>query len=112
MGFVLQHKQIYDQAQKHFSLAAYQPNSSVVSYEALYQIGRNAVFSQLFIDEGISALQEYIRQEISDDLPSIEWAYYRLSQLYKMKLDVANESIYRTLAAKTNDKDLIEALGM
>ena len=49
---------------------------------AMYQLGRNAVFSEAHIDEGIVAMNQYLQQELENELPSKTWGQYRLSQLY------------------------------
>lgn len=78
---------------------------------ALYQIGRNAVLSELAIMEGIDALQRYLDRSVEvENLPSVQWAHYRLAQLYQLNGNNPPIQQHLKLAAKTDDKQLLERL--
>ncbi|MDC8829517.1 tetratricopeptide repeat protein [Alteromonas gilva] len=75
---------------------------------ALYQIGRNAVFSEQFTEQGTAALQRFI--DIGPDkpnLPTVPWAHFRLAQLYKHSNNL--EALTHHLAlAKTSADDTLQ----
>ena len=109
-GLLLQQTGDYNRAQSHFALASEQGENREIAYEALYQLGRNAVFAEDFISEGIAALQHYLTIENSEGMPSNSWAHYRLSQLYTLYSQNALAHKHRLLAADTDDKDLLNLL--
>lgn len=80
---------------------------------ALYQIGRNAVFSQAHIEHGVSALRQFVAHveqgEALTGAPPLAWGYLRLAQLHS--LEGENEKVMQnlTLAEKSEDKALHEA---
>ena len=71
---------------------------------AMYQVGRNAVFSELHVAEGIAALNQYIETNTPSRLPSKEWAQFRLSKLYRLN-DQATLAKPILLALKAETKD-------
>ncbi|GGF80145.1 hypothetical protein GCM10011338_35510 [Alteromonas lipolytica] len=78
---------------------------------ALYQIGRNAVFSEQGVSEGIEALLSYVEQPFdNEELPSKPWAHYRLAQLYKLQNDKAPMKMHLAMAADTDDERLQDTL--
>ncbi|WP_100641402.1 tetratricopeptide repeat protein [Alteromonas facilis] len=87
-------------------------NESVTYLNALYQIGRNAVFSKKYLEEGTVALTLFIQlQNISsNEIPPIEWAYFRLAQLYKLSSLEYKTEIYLNKAKTTDDPELIAVL--
>ena len=109
-GLLLQQTGDYNRAQSHFVLASEQGENREIAYEALYQLGRNAVFAQDFISQGTAALQHYLTIENSAGMPSKSWAHYRLSQLYTLHSDNTLAQKHRLLAADTDDKDLLNLL--
>ena len=62
------------------------------------------------IQLGIEALTNYSKSELNTSLPSLYWAYYRLSQLYKLSNNTEGYNKYRRLARKTDDEQLIKLL--
>ena len=69
---------------------------------ALYQIGRTAVLSNQFTQQGIQALEEYINKEIDSKSPSKNWARYRLAMLHVTNSDKVSAKKMRAFAI--NDK--------
>lgn len=71
-------------------------------HSALYQIGRTAALSETNTEKGAQALEEYLQLPIDSELPSKEWAKYRLASLYlklgkaKLAQQLANEAIQNT----------------
>lgn len=98
-GLYYQQQKQYEQAYQAFLAGSSLPaptkgigesdrefNKSKLS--ALYQLGRNAVFSERHIPKGIAALNEYLTKPISTALPSKEWARFRLAKLYVLNHQV------------------------
>ena len=54
-----------------------------------YQIGKVCAEYNLHLDKGIECLHTYVKQYTSKDGVPIDWAYYRIAQLYKHKNDKA-----------------------
>lgn len=113
-GLHLQQQKNYSEALNAFKQAT---NASIDDPEshyklsALYQIGRNAVLSKLAVLDGIDALQRYINTAIEDaNLPSQQWAHYRLAQLYQLNDDNDAMQTHLKLAATTDDKRLLDSL--
>jgi len=76
---------------------------------ALYQIGRTAVFAEKHMDQGITALTQYIDSPVPRDLPSKDWAKFRLSNLYVLnKQENLAKPILVTLKQNSQEEDLIE----
>ena len=73
---------------------------------ALYQIGRNAVFSGERVEEGIAALQRFAEQPLPAGVPPKEWAWLRLTQLLHRsdRSDAARR--YADLARTLDDREL------
>lgn len=87
---------MYHQNQKDFEKAFLSFQKAVdlnesAALASLYQIGRNAVFSNQHIDEGIAALRQYQTYEPGRNLPSKASALWRLGMLHELK-DSANEA--------------------
>jgi tetratricopeptide (TPR) repeat protein len=109
-GLTLQQQEQYEAALAAFQQAT---NATIDDEEAhfrlsaLYQIGRNAVFSKQAVKEGIDALLAYI-QAIPPDasLPSAQWAHFRLAQLYRLTSATDAVKQHLKLAANTDDKQL------
>ncbi|SNY49784.1 hypothetical protein SAMN06297280_1542 [Arsukibacterium tuosuense] len=110
LGLLLQKKQAFVQAQQHFVLAAKQTKQQKTQVEALYQIGRNALFAEHFIQDGITALQAYLQHDIDTDMPSAHWAHYRLSQLLEFAGQTEQAAEHLALARATEDKQLLALL--
>ena len=118
VGIHYQQEKQFDKAFKLFSQASalketdrYQQESlrkfEESKLSALYQIGRNGVFSELNIAEGIEALNLYVQAEIPNHLPSKDWAQFRLSKLYQLNDQAAlAKPILLALKAETKDDDL------
>ena len=55
-----------------------------------YQIGKVCADYNIQLDKGIQCLNTYIKNySVKDGVP-IEWAYYRIAQIYRHKGDKAN----------------------
>ena len=111
LGLLLQSNQSYSEAQPHFIIAASETVEPKIKTEALYQIGRNALFAEDFIQHGINGLQTYLKQDIDTDMPSPHWAHYRLSQLLDIAGKTKQAKQHLALASETDDKQLLTLLG-
>tara|TARA_Y100001968_G_scaffold213801_1_gene196727 strand:+ start:1541 stop:2437 length:897 start_codon:yes stop_codon:yes gene_type:complete len=113
-GLALQQKEQYEQALAQFSQATQatiDDEEAHFKLNALYQIGRNAVFSKQSVQQGIEALLAYLEAVPADEgLPSAQWAHFRLAQLYRLTsaTDAVNQHL--KLAAETDDKRLQDSL--
>jgi len=108
-GFTFQKNKQYDKAISLFvsasQLKSDDEQDSINS--ALYQVGRTAVISGKFTEQGISALETYINLELSAGQPSKNWARYRLASLYNNQGDKENAKKLVSLALnETDDKSL------
>jgi hypothetical protein len=110
LGIILIEEKQHNIAYEHFALATKNSANNIIYRSALYQIGRSSVFSGNHIEEGITALNQYLALDISPQLPSREWAHFRLSQLYQLAKDPHNETRHRHLAETTLDPDLVAAI--
>ena len=83
-AFVFQGQKQYDRAIKLFQQASRIKTVDEDNDQlgALYQIGRTAVLSKQFTQQGVVALEEYLTHTSSDNLPSKNWARFRLAELY------------------------------
>ncbi|MFK8011119.1 MAG: tetratricopeptide repeat protein [Marinicellaceae bacterium] len=78
---------------------------------ALYQLGRNAVFSKSNIQQGVDALKDFtLLQKNDNSAPPIEWAYLRLAQLHHLKHQPELMETYIKLIEKSDDKELQTAI--
>lgn len=75
---------------------------------ALYQLGRNAVFSGVHIDAGIRALDEYAAlTDLDDSLPGVDWALFRRGQLQRLAgNDAAARQSFAQAGERTDDGNL------
>lgn len=74
---------------------------------ALYQIGRNAVFSGARTPEGIAALQRFVEQPLpAEGVPPKEWASLRLVQLLHRSGEPEQARRHAELARTLDDRDL------
>lgn len=109
-GLALQQQEQYEQALAQFT----QATNAIIDDEeahfklsALYQIGRNAVFSKQSVQQGIEALLAYVEAVPADTgLPSEHWAHFRLAQLYRLTSATDAVKQHLKLAASTDDKQL------
>ncbi|AKS42706.1 hypothetical protein [Wenzhouxiangella marina] len=116
-GLWLQQREEYAQAHAAFvqgraplSLGE-SPEDLAPALNALYQIGRNALFSESRVDEGIDALREYVSLELpAAGVPELEWAYLRLAQLHLLAGDHQEAGRYAQLAAALEDQRLQSVL--
>jgi len=119
-AFYYQQNEEYQNAHELFVRASQLPLSQDISKAqqrrftqsktaALYQIGRTAVFAEKNLDAGIQALTQYIESPIPGNLPSKDWAKFRLSNLYVLnrQTDLA-KPILVALKQDTQEEDLIE----
>lgn len=74
---------------------------------ALYQIGRNALFSGARADEGINALQRFAEQTLpASGVPPKQWAWLRLAQLLHRSGQPDHARRYADLARTLDDREL------
>ena len=109
-GLALQQQEQYEQALAQFTQATNAPIDDEEAHfklSALYQIGRNAVFSKQSVQQGIEALLAYVEAVPADTgLPSEQWAHFRLAQLYRLTSATDAVKQHLKLAASTDDKQL------
>lgn len=113
-GLKLQEDEQFEQALVAFTKATnatIDDDDADFKLSALYQIGRNAVFSKQGVSEGIDALLSYLgHSSDNEELPSKPWAHYRLAQLYKLTSDKNAIKEHLAKASDTNDKALLDVL--
>ncbi|MFD0860808.1 tetratricopeptide repeat protein [Sungkyunkwania multivorans] len=75
-----------------------------------YQIGKVCAIYNIELDKGERCLQTFIENHTVKDGVPIEWAYYRLAQIYRYKGDKDNASdwIEKALAKRSNFKQALE----
>ncbi|MDX1676955.1 hypothetical protein [Arsukibacterium sp.] len=108
-GLLLQQEQQFAPAFDAFYAAtsASQDNDGIYVFNAWYQIGRTALFSQQRIADGIYALNHFIaKAPVSADLPDLTWAHLRLAQLHKLNGNAAQMLQHLNEANQSNDKEL------
>ena len=111
LGLLFQHVKQFDKAHMQFEIALKtNPQNHTLRQNVLYQLGRNAVFSKTNILLGIESLKKYSKGDLNESLPSLNWAYYRLSQLHALNNDTRQAKKYRLLAEVTEDQQLIAQL--
>lgn len=81
--------------------------------EARYQLGRLAALSGRYLDEGESALREYLETEHAPPLPGAAWAHFRLGLVLRHAGRDLDARRHFDNARELNDGDaqLEEALG-
>ncbi len=115
-GFYYQGQEEFEQAYKAFKVATgynsksaetHNESAEQAKFSAIYQLGRNAVFSELYMEEGIAALKGYLQMDVPRNMPSKEWATYRLSKLYVMtNQPKLAKPILTELSRATEDENL------
>lgn len=121
-GLLLQQEQQYSAASAAFYQALMPGDGDLSDYirqlpgnmdnadivmNALYQVGRTAVFSGEQTEQGIEALLLFSNTVQSHhDAPPVAWAHLRLAQLYALKRDKSEVESHLTLARESNDPDL------
>lgn len=108
-GLLLQENQQFPAAFDAFYAAtkASQDNAGIYAFNAWYQIGRTALFSQQQLEDGIHGLNHFITHApSSDDLPEKLWAHFRLAQLHKLNGNNALMQQHLNYANQNNDKEL------
>jgi tetratricopeptide (TPR) repeat protein len=75
-----------------------------------YQIGKVCADYNVQLEKGEQCLKTYIENHTARDVVPIEWAYLRLAQIYKNKLDKkeALKWINKALEKRTNFKQALE----
>lgn len=112
LGFFYQSDEDYALAYESFARAATVGDDSEAARNArlgaLYQLGRNAVFSGERIDEGIRALSQYVAEpELNASLPDVNWALFRRGQLQQSAGDdAAARQSFAQARAQTEDENL------
>ncbi|WP_144392025.1 tetratricopeptide repeat protein [Pleionea sediminis] len=112
-AMILQSNELFGDAFIGFQSIVKQPQteSNALYWKAsIYQIGRTSVISDSKYDIGISAFNQYLTLELSDKLPSKQWASFRLSQLLKAsgQNDKAIKIIEQLKTSQLSDVQLIE----
>jgi len=108
LGLYKQQQGHYQAAHKLFSKAARNhfedTELKAAQLNALYQVGRNAVFSGTHINEGITSIEQYIAVfDPALELPDMAWAHARLAQLMKMAGNEEGLEIQRQRAQQMGD---------
>ncbi|RUO75627.1 hypothetical protein CWI83_09600 [Pseudidiomarina taiwanensis] len=121
LGLNLQEQGKYSDAHSAFlrsaELTQLQQDKRDIYLNGLYQIARNAVFSEDNIVEGINALTQYLEEyDSAIEIPEIAWAYARMAQLQSLAQNDDAVGHYKSLAeehGQANDRalhDLLAAL--
>ena len=85
--------------------------SNSQNLNTLYQLGRNAVFSELHTQRGIDSLNLFIVNfEKDNGLPPLEWGHYRIAQLYELVGNKKMIQFHLKEARKSNDQQLLELI--
>ena len=113
LGLHYQQEEQYDKAMDYFTEAVSKPfedaKSTQYHWNAVYQIGRNSVLAETYLKDSQDAFENYIKKvPVDNQLPSVEWATYRLAQLLALNNDSKALNIIADI--KTKDKALLKAL--
>lgn len=109
LGLQFQQQEKYTDAHNSFTKAAALTEESDLKYSlnALYQVGRNAVFSEMNLEQGVKALKQFIQiGQTSSDLPPLAWAHLRLAQLAKLMNEPLMMEQHLKSAMSSDDKEL------
>lgn len=110
-GLLMQSQENYQSAYAAFKLAVETNEVSTFRLNAIYQIGRNAVLSGIYIQEGVEMLLAYsVLHKKNENTPPLEWAHLRLAQLYAKLSNKSLMAKYADLASQSKDRDLHRAL--
>lgn len=78
-------------------------------FGAMYQIGRTAVIAGIEAQKGILALQKFLQEApATNELPSKDWAEFRLANLYESEGDKAKAMVIYKKLLKSDEKDLVK----
>lgn len=112
-GLLLQESRDYDGAHDAFVQGSAllesgkEDGDRMHALNALYQVGRNAVFSGTHSADGIAALLQYIEHPLpAVDVPPKEWAWLRLAQLLHRSGQPEQARRYADLARRLDDREL------
>lgn len=110
-GIALQTDKQYEQAIALFVTAAQQESmlekSENYKHMAVYQIGRTAVLSENWLQQGHDALLDYLQNAPDDaELPNKEWATYRLAQILHYQSKDSDAKSLLKMLNKSSDKEL------
>ncbi len=112
-GLLLQEGKDYDRAHAAFVQgsalleSAKEEGNRVQALNALYQIGRNAVFSGAHTSDGVTAMQRFVEQPLpAQGVPPKEWAWLRLTQLLHRSGQPEQARHYADLARTLDDRQL------
>lgn len=90
------------------------PEVRSAQLNARYQVARNAVFSGIYVQEGIQSMEAYIHAfDNSLELPELAWAHARMAQLMSIAGNASGVETHRQLAQQlgnASDKALYELL--
>lgn len=75
-----------------------------------YQIGKIAASYNIHTELGINCLKTYIEKYTVKDGVPVDWAYYRLAQIYRQQgdKDQANQYISKALASRPDFKEALK----
>jgi cytochrome c-type biogenesis protein CcmH/NrfG len=109
LGIAYQQSKLWPEAFRHFRAWI---KADPKAGSAWYQIGRTSVLSGLQIEEGIAALQLYLKLPHTANEPQNKHAYYRLGQLYAKagQKNEARVALQTALKLDPDFKDAKEAL--
>ncbi|NVK58150.1 MAG: tetratricopeptide repeat protein [Alteromonadaceae bacterium] len=112
-GLYLQEEAQFAEALEAFNhaVAASVDQAQYYQLSALYQIGRNAVFSKQFTEAGTAALQRFIELDPDEpNLPTAPWAHFRLAQLYQQSNNTEALTRHLQLAKAGADEALLKSI--
>ncbi|MBI2214216.1 MAG: tetratricopeptide repeat protein [Acidobacteria bacterium] len=108
LGYIYQQTEEWAKAYSTFSaVVVADPNDMV----ALYQIGRLAVMSGTYLEQGEQALQKYLEYTPKGDEPPLKWAHLRLGAIYEKekRADLARAQYQLALKLDPQFKEAKEA---
>lgn len=86
LGYFFQQRERWDEAFATFEDIARRFRAEE---EAWFQVGRTAALSGRRLDEGIAALERYLRYKPKAGEPPLAWAHYRLGAIHELRRDRA-----------------------
>ncbi len=97
----------FDQFTQASKLVSDDEDREVARYNAIYQIGRTALFSEQNIPDGIEAFKRYIDEApVGGALPDKSWANFRLGNLYQLAGREREARLIYVSLQKTADQEL------
>jgi tetratricopeptide (TPR) repeat protein len=101
LGYFFQQRERWDEAFATFEDIARRFPAEV---ETAFQIGRTAAMSGRRLDEGVAALERYLRYKPRAGEPPLAWAHYRLGMIHELRRDRAAAAAAYEAALELNPR--------